>query len=146
MPCLCSLKADNILLDTHLTGSDAQWLGTANVADLGITQMVDLDTGLIPHYFSGGTMPFMAPELFEGTCISPAVDTYAFGMVMWELFHMDTPYDGMPGPAMQSGGMLPRCSSAMEPGYRAIMAACWDATPAMRPSMALLEQALELLL
>ena len=32
------------------------------------------------------TMPYMPPELLEHSQLTPAVDTYSFGMIMWECF------------------------------------------------------------
>ena len=32
------------------------------------------------------TMPYMPPELLEHSQLTPAADTYSFGMIMWECF------------------------------------------------------------
>ena len=32
------------------------------------------------------TMPYMPPELLEQSQLTPAADTYSFGMIMWESF------------------------------------------------------------
>ena len=32
------------------------------------------------------TMPYMPPELLEHSQLTPAADTYSFGMIMWESF------------------------------------------------------------
>jgi hypothetical protein len=36
----------------------------------------------------------MAPELFRNSTFSKAVDTYAFALVMWEIFTQELPYRG----------------------------------------------------
>jgi eukaryotic-like serine/threonine-protein kinase len=41
-----------------------------------------------------GTMPYMAPELFQGTSPSPSFDLYAFGVVLFQLLTGKTPYVG----------------------------------------------------
>ena len=148
--CLCSLKADNVLLDTCLNVCDTQWRGIAKVADLGLSTVVDPYTGLVAEQMSCGTLPYMAPELFQGSPVSQAVDAYAFGMLMWELFHQVQPHTGMSPlhvkAAMTFGSMLSRCSLAMEASYKAIMLACWESQPCMRPTMAMLEELPQLLL
>ena len=143
-----SVKMDNILLDRPLTLGSSPWQGVAKVADLGLSTLVDAMTGLA--HCTGGTTPYMAPELFDGSPASQAVDVYAFGMLMWELFHLQLAHGGLPDAvlkaAMAGGGLLPRCSSAVEPDYRAVMVACWESDPFQRPSMAVLERALEALM
>jgi serine/threonine protein kinase len=32
------------------------------------------------------TIPYMPPELLEGQKLSPLVDVYSFGIIMWECF------------------------------------------------------------
>ena len=126
---MCSLKADNVLLDSCLSVCDTQWRGAAKIADLGLSTVVDPYTGLVAEKMSCGTLPYMAPELFQGGLVSQAIDAYAFGMLMWELFHQKQPHKAMSllhvKAAMTFGSMLPRCSLAMEPEYKGIMLACW---------------------
>ena len=147
-PCTCSLKMDNILLDRPFTLGSSPWQGVAKVADLGLSRPVDAMTGLVQY--SGGTLPYMAPELFDGSPASQAVDVYAFGMLMWELFHLQQAHGELPDAAliaaMAGGGLLPGCSSAVEPEYRAIMLACLESDPFQRPSVAVLQRAIEMLL
>lgn len=37
----------------------------------------------------------MAPELFEGKPFNKSVDTYALGIIMWEIFARDQPWSMM---------------------------------------------------
>ena len=139
-----------MLLDTCLSTCDTAWRGVAKVADLGVSTVVDPSTGLAMERMSCGTLPYMAPEKFQDHPVSREVDVYALGMLMWEMFHCKQPHMGMSPlhlrAAMTFGSMLPRCSLAMEPDYKLVMLACWEAEPCQRPSMAELEQAFELLL
>lgn len=46
-----------------------------------------------------GTLPYMAPELFLGEAPSPASDLYAFGVMLYELYVGQLPFDSVePGP------------------------------------------------
>ena len=47
--------------------------------------LVQLIEGL-PHGSPLQTMPYMPPELLEHSQLTPAADTYSFGMIMWECF------------------------------------------------------------
>ncbi len=43
---------------------------------------------------TAGTPNYMAPELLEDRPFSKAVDVYAFGMVLWEMFARQVPFVG----------------------------------------------------
>jgi serine/threonine protein kinase len=42
-----------------------------------------------------GTPSYMAPELFEGKPFNKSVDTFALGIIMWEIFARDQPWSMM---------------------------------------------------
>lgn len=139
-----------MLLTAPLPLDGSRWQGVAKVADLGFSRPVDPLTGLVPMK-DAGTLPYMAPELLDASpgFVTKAIDVYAFGMLMWELFHLRLAFEAVPDDvfraAMAEGGLRPLCSAAMEPGYKAIMLACMETDPLARPSMAMLEHYLELL-
>ena len=135
-----------------MCSQDAKWTGTAKLGDLGLSREADPDTGLLLHQFEGlcGTLPYMAPEIFQAQAVGKAIDVYAFGALLWELHHMAVPRAGLGTDElighMLMGGGLPRCLPDIDPATFMIMLACTRAQPAARPSFAVLQQAVQLLL
>ncbi|WP_376796768.1 tetratricopeptide repeat protein [Thermogemmatispora sp.] len=74
------LKPENILFDAA---------GTALLADFGIA--VILDAAVTQRLSIAGTLPYMAPEQFEGR-VSPASDQYALGCLAYELLTGHRPF------------------------------------------------------
>jgi serine/threonine protein kinase/Flp pilus assembly protein TadD len=74
------LKPENILFDGQ---------GHALLADFGIA--VVLDTTAVQQRSIAGTLPYMAPEQFEGR-VSPASDQYALGCLAYELLTGRRPF------------------------------------------------------
>ena len=150
--CWCSLKPDNILLNHRLSSQDTTWTGTAKLGDFGLSREADSDTGLLLHQFEGlcGTLPYMAPEIFQAREAGKAIDVYAFGALLWELHHQRAPHTELADDQlighMLMGGTLPLCSPVMDPAYFMIMRACTRADPAARPSLPVLQQAVQQLL
>ncbi len=93
-----------------------------------------------------GTLLWEAPEVLRGdTNYTPAADVYSFGIVLWELATRTLPYDSLHATwavrdAVLAGerpalvGAFAAHLAAFPPGYPALMAACWDADAARRPS------------
>lgn len=71
------IKPDNILVDG---------MGNCKLADLGLSTDV-LGCRKPPYSRGGGTVPFMAPELYEQgrAQYSSKVDIFAIGVTMWQL-------------------------------------------------------------
>jgi serine/threonine protein kinase len=42
-----------------------------------------------------GTPAYMAPELLQNRTYNRSVDVYAYGMLLWELFSYEVPYQGL---------------------------------------------------
>ena len=59
------------------------------------TQVKLCDFGLVTtRATTAGTPNYMAPELLEDLPFSKAVDVYAFGIVLWEMFARKVPFHG----------------------------------------------------
>ncbi|WP_149030436.1 serine/threonine-protein kinase [Kitasatospora sp. MBT66] len=92
--------------------------------DFGIAQAAD-DTRLTSTGFVVGTAGFVAPEQLSGAPVTPAVDLYAFGMV---LCHAGGAAPFAPGVPLESAlGLLPAHLSA-------VVARCLDPDPRRRPT------------
>lgn len=75
--CHCDIKPGNILLKN----SDNQVL----LSDFGLAHIAH-DKGM------GGTLPFMAPELFKGGSYSVSSDIYALGVTLYQLLSNKLPF------------------------------------------------------
>ncbi|GLJ06645.1 hypothetical protein SUGI_0043900 [Cryptomeria japonica] len=126
------LKCDNLLVNTR----DPQ-RPICKVGDLGLSK--------IKHqtFVSGGmrgTLPWMAPELLNGSSImvSEKVDAFSFGIVMWELLTGKEPYADLHDGALIGGvvrnTLRPHVPDQCDPAWRSLMEQCWSTDPNGRPS------------
>ncbi|MED6169580.1 hypothetical protein PIB30_022518 [Stylosanthes scabra] len=69
------VKSENILLDRNFRGK---------VADFGLTKLIDVGSSSAPTANMAGTFGYMPPEYVYGS-VSPKIDVYAFGVVLYEL-------------------------------------------------------------
>ncbi|KAK7300375.1 hypothetical protein RJT34_11219 [Clitoria ternatea] len=69
------IKSENILLDKNFC---------AKVADFGLTKLIDVGSSSLPTVNMKGTFGYMPPEYAYGN-VSPKIDVYAFGVVLYEL-------------------------------------------------------------
>ncbi|KAL3144130.1 hypothetical protein ABBQ32_003920 [Trebouxia sp. C0010 RCD-2024] len=84
------LSGNNILLACN---SDDERGFTAKVADFGMARM--LGEGEVVETRAMGTITHMPPELMLEGSLSQAVDVYAFGVVLWEMYTAQRPWAGM---------------------------------------------------
>jgi serine/threonine protein kinase len=126
------LKCDNLLVnmrDPHRP--------ICKVGDLGLSK--------VKHQtmVSGGvrgTLPWMAPELLNGssTLVTEKVDAFSFGIVMWELLTGEEPYANMHYGAIIGGivnnTLRPSIPTWCDPLWKSLMERCWSAEPTSRPS------------
>jgi serine/threonine protein kinase len=109
------------------------------LADFGLAQLKSATGGGAPN--GGYGSPFyMAPELLLEKPWNCAVDTYAFGVTLWEIVSRKTPFEGCESfsdlvDEVAIGGARPAPLPEHPPELPALLAACWDADPARRPSV-----------
>ncbi|KAA6420291.1 MAG: kinase, partial [Trebouxia sp. A1-2] len=84
------LSSNNVLLACN---SDDQRGFTAKVADFGLARMLPQGETIETHAI--GTITHMPPELMLEGSLSQAVDVYAFGVVLWEMYTGQRPWAGM---------------------------------------------------
>ncbi|KAF6252595.1 kinase-like domain-containing protein [Scenedesmus sp. NREL 46B-D3] len=135
----CDLKPDNVLITT----SPDSTLGlVAKLADLGersgrLVKMMTNDRMYIRNKSVSGTITHLAPERFAtGSRLTPAVDIYAFGMLMYEAYTRQRPFPNLhPASILQTvaRGDRPEFPTGTPPPYRALAEACWAQEAEQRP-------------
>jgi serine/threonine protein kinase/ABC-type phosphate/phosphonate transport system substrate-binding protein len=79
------LKPNNILIDSD---------GEPHLTDFGLAKLLEQDSGLTRTNDVLGTPSYMAPEQASGKIISPAVDIYSLGAILYELLTGAPPFRG----------------------------------------------------
>ncbi|KAJ3025206.1 UNVERIFIED_CONTAM: hypothetical protein HDU68_007362 [Siphonaria sp. JEL0065] len=137
------LKAVNILVNEH---------GVACVGDFGFAALKRFTTtktaaggGGTPF---GGTLRWMSPERLQGAKLSPAVDTYAFAMIVFEvLSEGDVPFTDTPDSLIYQhvvhNNIRPEMPEAPKypqsrPKAFTLMEQCWAADPLARPPFSMI--------
>ncbi|MEP7284948.1 MAG: protein kinase [Chloroflexota bacterium] len=77
------LKPGNILLDAQ---------GFPYLTDFGLAKEITDET--MPMHSVSGTLTYMPPEQFSGSELSDRSDQYSFGILLYQLFTGQLPYEG----------------------------------------------------
>ncbi|GAA2317664.1 serine/threonine-protein kinase [Nonomuraea roseoviolacea subsp. roseoviolacea] len=114
------VSAENVLL----TGSGPKLLDFGIAAPIG-----DPDD-------QRGTPPYVSPERLAGAPVHPAVDVYALGVLLYEMFTGAPPYPETTWEELEGARRTrPRPRPAAVPGeLAALCARCLDPSPARRPT------------
>ena len=83
------LKAQNVLLKSSNTDRRGFY---CKVGDFGLSRVTLNNTHI--ETFTCGTVRYMPPELLKDGLMTPAVDVYSYGMMMFELVSGQKPYPG----------------------------------------------------
>ena len=77
------IKSHNVLIDNNLN---------IKICDFGLARFqADLNKGDMQF---AGTPAYMAPELFQKRAYDSSVDVFAYGTLLWEIVHRETPFYG----------------------------------------------------
>lgn len=98
----CDLTSDNVIVERLRDGDDF-----AKVIDFGLASAVDR-SGNSPV---AGTPEYMAPEQIRGGLVTPAVDIYAMGALLYEMIVGRTPFAGATIPVVLEGHLYATPSS-----------------------------------
>jgi len=132
------LKPANVMLDGR---------GRIKVADFGISQsLTDSVSRASAQKSSSGTPAYMSPQQMLGEKASPSDDLYALGATLYELLTGRPPfYSGniiaqvqsiVPPPMAKRRVELEKPAAAIPANWEAVVAACLDKNPPLRPRSA----------
>ncbi|GLC66944.1 hypothetical protein PLESTF_000494600 [Pleodorina starrii] len=147
----CDLKPQNVLLKS--SPRDPRGF-TAKLSDFGLAKMMQHDDEgqlVIDDGIQSGTITHLPPEALTGCRqLGPAVDVYAFGVVMFQMLCGMTVYRGLDVKQMIRGvvreGLRPTFPAWVPTEYRDLAQRCWHEQPACRPTSLQLVSELEALL
>ena len=116
------IKSANVVVD-ELTGQ-------CKLIDFGLASS---------RVVSAGTPSYMSPELLAGATYNASVDVYAFGVLLWELFAQQMPFDGYDIPTVKAkviGGERPAIPLSTPRVVQRLFSECWHQEVGERPSFA----------
>ena len=120
------LKSVNLLIDENYN---------AKVCDFGLSRVVAPKnqnmTGNV------GTVSWIAPEVFEKQPYDAKADVYSFGIVMWELYTKQVPFQDLNTfeiPIAVIKGERPTVPKDCPKEYAKLMQLCWHKKPSKRPT------------
>lgn len=155
----CDLKSANIMLDKPF--NSASNIIRAKICDFGLSkiftcgkrrirgkgtsmssiQAISAASWKVKSRGFVGTPRWMAPELMEAETahVSPSVDIYSFGIVMWETWCQQKPLNSF----HESSDIFHAVKKGIRPilpsnlvvpdGYKELMKQCWSQNPTDRP-------------
>jgi serine/threonine protein kinase len=122
------LKSPNVLLDG---------MGLPKIGDFGLSRFMDSDSAEALATKGIGTPQWMAPEQLGGAPYGLAVDVYAFGIVLYELFTGQTPFHDRRETGTQLFELIRQGARPTVTGgsdIENLMRRCWKADPTERPT------------
>jgi len=126
------LKSPNILL----ASSPVEPYIIAKVSDFGLSRTVV--QSFVSKVVDNPT--WLAPEVLKGFEYNEKGDIYSFGMILWELYHMELPFDEFDFKFMSTlednilSGLRPSIDQNCNRMYASLITKCWNSDPQQRPS------------
>src|SRR3954470_24647570 len=121
----------NILFDLQNTKRHQCQIG-----DLGLSQPVN-DTFANNEIY--GVIPYIAPEIFQGSAFSKESDVYSLGMIMWELTTGCKPFANIEHDHILIYQIInekrPEITDDTPECFANLMRSCWNPAPSKRPSI-----------
>eukprot|EP00908_Phaeocystis_cordata_P025312 Transcript_7767.p1 GENE.Transcript_7767~~Transcript_7767.p1 ORF type:complete len:314 (+),score=41.06 Transcript_7767:709-1650(+) len=113
--------------------------------DFGLAKLCKVDPNEAPgagRTLTGevGTPRYMAPEVACSRPYGVAAETYSFSILLWQMASHELPFCGLDWQSflrvVAENGQRPPLKKSWTPQLCALLAECWQAAPASRPSMA----------
>ncbi len=119
-----NLHSKNVILDGEMT---------PKLRDYGM-QFIKNET----YQLAMGPVVYEAPELLSRAPHTEAVDSYAFGVLLWEMFCRELPYKHLQPAAIKEQVLADELRPDITPDipvvFRRLMGACWNTDPSRRPT------------
>eukprot|EP01026_Neomeris_dumetosa_P042237 TRINITY_DN3511_c0_g1_i7.p1 TRINITY_DN3511_c0_g1~~TRINITY_DN3511_c0_g1_i7.p1 ORF type:complete len:273 (-),score=38.65 TRINITY_DN3511_c0_g1_i7:22-840(-) len=136
------LKPQNILINTR---------GEVKLSDFGLSKIRQLqDAGRASSLQVIGTAPYTSPEVFRSNGLNvddEKVDIYSLGVIMWEIWTMQRPWEGENMVAISykvvNEQKRPEMPSNVPPRLKTLIESCWEDDPQRRPSARDVQRMLE---
>lgn len=122
------IKPNNILLADN---------GLCMITDFGESETIKTTLRRLStrnHSNKGGSIPYMAPERFEGASSVKASDIYALGVSLYELLEGKLPFEGNGGMMQLHGAEPPVLSSKWSTNLSELLLRCLAKEPWNRPT------------
>jgi hypothetical protein len=131
----CDIKPENILLKMDSTNTNGF---VAKLSDFGLAKLLR-DHDYILNCSGSGTVTHLAPELFlDGSRITYFVDSYAFGIMMWEIYTSKRVYGEIENDKIIDYVLLDRSRPEFPLDtpkiYSDMAKKCWSENPGDRPN------------
>lgn len=125
------IAARNVLLTKH---------DEAKVADFGMSRLLSEGASAEQQTATDvGPLKWMAPEQMQRRVYSGASDVFAFGVLLFEIFKREPPWNGistlMAVSCVVNGERMDVSSPIIPQSMATLMRQCWEADPSARPSM-----------
>jgi small GTP-binding protein len=138
------LKSPNVLVTSHELNEPT----LCKISDFGLAGR--LYAGQLQDNKRVANPTWVAPEIMSGRPFSPVSDVYSFGILLWELFSHEMPFEELNikfmhqlEDAVRAGARPTIPASASNAHLAALMQACWHQTPEQRPSFSSVCQVLK---
>ena len=87
-----------------------------------------------------GSLRYMSPESMSGNPSGLAADVYSFGLILWQLCTLETPYANLKSredlftQKVATDNVRPSLRAIQSKSLRKLISRCWDASPLNRPT------------
>jgi hypothetical protein len=114
--------------------------GRVCVADFGLAQSIGKANREDASGPWGGTLPYMAPELWSGAQPTPSTDMFALSVALWETLYRRRPFEGITPMALHAAMLsdeprVPWGAPAVPRALLALLLRGLSVEPSDRPSM-----------
>ncbi|GAX81958.1 hypothetical protein CEUSTIGMA_g9386.t1 [Chlamydomonas eustigma] len=135
------LKAANVLLaDANIDRRGY----IAKVTDFGFARVISQMSHINTKTY--GTSTHQSPELLGSGVMTTALDVYAFGILMWEVYCAHSVFEELRDSEViikvTRDGLRPTFPSGCPPAFKKLAETCWSVLPEDRPNMMQVEDEL----
>jgi serine/threonine protein kinase len=131
------LTSLSFILFHFVQGFDVR--GDVKLFDFGLATEFDKEKfGTYKLTGDTGTIRYMAPEVAEEHHYTEKADVYSFGILLWQIMALDTPYGKMPAQKIEYSvchlGLRPKIDESWPEPVKKLLENCFASQP-RRPSM-----------